>query len=120
TFMIYKDGSTYLAWKGQGGDNLDAGSATFSTEAQTVLNTISTGNTVCFEPGDTFSMTSAVTVGVSLTIIAYGAIIKWTGAAPASNTAIFDNTATISLNWYGGTIDLNNVGTGIANSIFFG
>lgn len=109
-YTLYLDGSTYLAWKGQGGDNFDAGSTTFSTETQAVINAAPAKSTICFESGDTFSQTARITVGISLTFVAYGATIKWTGAAPGANTAMFCTTVSgLAVNWYGGTLDQNAV-----------
>lgn len=108
SFFLDTAGGSYRARNVLNGERAYSDTV-FSTVIQSVFSNIATDDTVCLNSGDRFDLTAQVTVPVSTSVFAYGATIRWTGTAPAADTAMFVNSASIAVNWYGGTIDQNDV-----------
>jgi len=114
TWFISLDGTTPVAEAMVGGLSVSPGDNVVGSVGQDAFAFMSSlgigaNPTICFQPGTTFNIGSAWTVGTNLRVDAYGAIFKWTASTPANNLAMVDNSAQITVSWSGGTFDENNV-----------
>lgn len=88
----------YGANVGTGSDDSAAVQATFTAAG--------TNGVVVFPPNTTYLISTPISCANDVTVIAYGATIRWTGN---TTNSMFYNPNPINLKWFGGTIDGNNI-----------
>ncbi len=107
--IVFYDSGIYYARNGLSGA-IDYSGTVASVVEQSAINAMNPGESIYFKTA-IYEQTAQVTFSKDATIICEGGVIfKWTGTEPATNLAMFTNSADgTNIRWRGGVIDQNFV-----------